>query len=558
MRAASRATTSSLRLLPVAIAIVGLGACGGGGGSSSPPVADAPVSPPVAGNPAPASSAFPAGLSLASPTEVDSEPVTQASAAPLLDRLFRALASVKILPEAHAQATPTSAFSARSQRIDALLNGAVPVIGTLVKPERLVQIDRDAPCYGPSLKYSTGHPNRSTEPAGELPPGDLGIWTATDASSGDACAAAQLNARMSGAAQRGTQALRMLAVLARQAATSAGGLPAAGAPALDLTAGLPAIPALVFRKATIAQTVAGTYAYEIQAELTHPASGRLHRIDMMLTHTTTTPSEVFDGLLKYAITGRFTGGNCPASPGGSEHDVTWVGTLKYAKTSSTALDLSHRTGMYCGAGSTGGSLATDRGATYAGDGQLDPSSKLGGGTGKGWGNNFSRFAASFNPSTEAGRYVYVWQAGPNDNHGRTLQVTLQQNLAGKMAVAHFGFGADIASASSAGQIQGMFCNWAGPGHGPKGAGAYAPFAQRQAMTLGTQWVPSASQILYAPTNACTDGTSSAAWLDRNDDGVIDGADTPVTVTGTEAGFLIGKGASPDIPSAIGFTVPSLY
>lgn len=557
MRAAPRATPPSLRLLPAVIALAGLAACGGGG-SSGTPVADPPAAPPAAGGPSTASSAFPAGLSLASPTEVDAEPVTQTGAASLLDRLFRALAAVKILPEAHAQTSPTSAFSARAQRIDALLNGTVPVIGTLVKPERLVQQDRDAPCYGPSLKYGTGHPDRTTAPAGELPPGDLGIWAETDAPSGDACAAAQLNARMNGAAQRGTQALRMLAVLARQAAASAGGLPAAGAPALDLTAGMPAIPALTFRKATIAQTAAGTFAYEIQAELTHPASGRVHRIDMTLTHTTTTPSEVFDGLLKYAITDRFTGGNCPASPGGSEHDVTWVGTLKYAKTSSRALDVSHRSGMYCGAGGTGGSLASDRGATYVGDGQLDPSSKLASGTGKGWGNNFSRFAASFDPATEAGRYVYVWQAGPNDGHGRTLQFTLQQGLTSKTAVAHFGFGADIAATSDAGLIQGMFCNWAGPGNGPKGAGNYAPFAQRQAMALGTRWTASASQILYAPTNACTDGASMAAWLDRNDDGVIDSTDTPVTVTGTEAGFLMGRGTHADVKSAIGFPVPVLY
>jgi hypothetical protein len=550
MRPASRVSTPSLRLLPAVIAVAGLTACGGGGGSSGNP---------LSGSSATATSAFPAGLSLASPTEVDSEVVTQASAAPLLDRLFKALAAARILPEAHAQTTPTSAFSARAQRIDALLNGSVPVIATLVKPDRLIQTDMDAPCYGPSLKYGTGHPDNPAALADELPPGDVGIWTETDAASGDACAAAQMNARMKGAAQRGTQALRMLAVLARQAAATSGGLPAAGAAALDLTSSMPSIPALTFKKATIVQSVAGTYAYEIQAELTHPTSGRLHRIDMTLTHTTTTPSEVYDGLLKYAITDRFTGGNCPATPGGSEHDVTWVGTLKYNKASSAALDVSHRSGMYCGAGSAGGTLATDRGAAYASDGQLDPSSKLNGATGKGWANNFSRFAASFNPSTEAGRYVYVWQAGPNDNHGRTLQLTLQQALASKTAVAHFGFGADIASATDAGIIQGMFCNWAGPGHGPKGAGNYASFAQRQSMALGAaKWTASSSNILYAPTNTCKDTTSVSAWLDRDDNGTIDGSDVPVNVSGTETNFLIGKGTSPDIKSAIGFTVPSLY
>jgi hypothetical protein len=550
MRTVPGPKSARLRWLPLAMAAAGLAACGGG---------SSPNSGSNSSTSSTATAAFPSGLSLASPTEIDSETTQQASASPLLEGLMRALAHVRILPEAHAATTPASAFAARAQRIDALLNGSVPVLGTLIKPARLVQTETDAPCYGPAVKYlGATHPNGGgTAADGQLPPGDLGLWEATDTTSGHACAAAQLNARMQGAAQRSTQGLRMLAVLARQAAASSGGLPAAGAAALDLTASMPAITGLSFGKATIQQTVAGTYAYDIQATFTDPATSVTHRIDMRLTHTTTTPSEVFNGLFQYAITGKFTGGNCPGGPG--QHDVTWVGTLKYGKTSSTQLDLSHRSGMYCGAGTVAGSLATDRGATYATDGQLDPSSKLALGTGKGWGNNFSRFAATLNPSTEAGSYVYVWQAGPGDSHGRTLQVTLQQQLAGKVAVAHFGFGADIAAATDGGLIQGMFCNWAGPGHGPKGLANLAPYAQRQQMTLGASaWTASSSNILYAPTNSCVDTTSASAWLDRNLDNTIDGSDTPLNITGTETNFLIGKGTSPDIKSAIGFTVPSMY
>jgi hypothetical protein len=219
--------------------------------------------------------------------------------------------------------------------------------------------------------------------------------------------------------------------------------------------------------------------------------------------------------------------------------------------------------MYCGAGTTPGQLAVDRGANDAADGQLDPSSQLGGAgvaAGKGWGNNFSRFAASLNPSTEAGRYVYVWQAGPNDNHGRTLQITLSQQLAGKVGVAHFGFGVDIAAAGS-GLIRGMFCNWAGPGHGR----TLADFAQEQLLTQSAGsglWTPTAggSRILYAPTNSCTD-SSAVAWLDRNDDGSIDTigtTDAPVAVSGAEAGFLRGKGVAADITTALNFSLPSSY
>lgn len=131
-----------------------------------------------------------------------------------------------------------------------------------------------------------------------------------------------------------------------------------------------------------------------------------------------------------------------------------------------------------------------------------------------------------------------------------------QQLAGKAGVAHFGFGADIEAADS-GLIKGMFCNWAGPGNGR----TYNPYAQKQTMSqsgaTGT-WAPVMSNILYAPTNSCTD-SSTVAWLDRNDDGIINTAsDGPVAISGSEAGFLMDRGASPDIQTAIGFSRPSLY
>jgi hypothetical protein len=531
-------------LVAVTSAMLG---CGGGGGEGEKVTADART-------------AFPSGLALASPTSFDDESSVQTSDAGLrhVPSWLRPLLSM--LPNAVAQsATPTSAFAARVERLDALLNGAVPTLTTLVKPELLVATDRDAGCYGPALKYlGAGHPDAPSGAAdGELPPGDVGLWIETDATTGDACAAAQLNARMTGAAMRGNQALRMLAILAQKAAISAGGLPSAGAAPLDLTASMPtSIPGLSFTQATIGQAVAGTYDYAIKATLIHPTTSRTHAIELSLTHATVTAGTDFNGLLKYAVTDQFTGGNCPGSTGS---DVTWVGTLRYDKSSETELDLSHRSGMYCGKGST--ALASDVGATYESDGQLDPASKLSGSTG--WGNNFSRFAASLNPNTEAGRYVYAWQAGPQDSHSRTLQVNMTTLAASKAADTYFGYGVDIADTGvNKGLIQGMFCNWAGPGNGPKSA--YTPFAQRQIMSLsGSNWAASVSNILYAPTNSCTDTSSTSAWLDRNVDGTVDASDGPVsidstTTVGTTQKFLIDQGTDADIKTRIGFTLPSLY
>lgn len=537
----------SLTALTVALALAG---CGGGGGSTIP--ADTGSSG-VTDTLTTASAAFPRGLSVASPTQVDDEVVQQLAGTG--SSWWRALGrSIQnLIPSAVAQASPTSAFAARVARIDALLSGSSPAI-TLVRPAKFLEIDSDATCYGPSLKYNDAtHPNGPGTPARvELPPGDVGLWFETEGTTLEACAAAQFNARMKGATQRSAQALRMLAVLAQKAAASSGGLPAAGAPALDLLASMPAVTGLTWNAATLRQTTAGQFEYEVQASFINPATSLTHKIDLRMRHTTVTAATQYSGLMQYAVTDKYTGGNCPGS--GAQHDVTWVGTLAYGRNDS-AIDLSHRSAMYCGAGTTSGQLASDRGATYGSDGQLDPASKLNG-TGTGWANNFSRFAANLNASTEAGKAVYVWQAGPGDLYGRTLQLTISQQLAGKTGVAHFGFGPDIASADS-GLIKGMLCNWAGPNN----SRTYSERAQRQTMSQSGStgaWAPVASNILYAPTNTCTD-TSTVAWLDRNDNGTIDTAtDGPVTITGLELDFLMGKGASPDIETAIGFTKPALY
>lgn len=59
----------------------------------------------------------------------------------------------------------------------------------------------NANCYGPQLDYSTQHPDNTGASAGQLPGGDLGIWDATE-TSGEACAAAEINSRIKGIASQ--------------------------------------------------------------------------------------------------------------------------------------------------------------------------------------------------------------------------------------------------------------------------------------------------------------------------------------------------------------------
>lgn len=533
----SKALVVSMLVSGAAGVLVG---CGGGSGSAKD---QTPAAPDL-------TAVFPTGLAVASPLASDTS-YTVAAAHNEMPAWLAAL-----IPSAHAAGTPTSttALQGSLQRINALLNGASPS-AALMDPNRLLALESDAACYGPTLKYQDYYDATGTlrhGGNGELPSGDRGIWFDTDSATGNACAAAQLNSRMQGATQRSGTALRLLALLARAAS---GSLPAAGATA-TVTASMPAITGLTWNLATLAQPTAGHYEYRIQA--TYVSGGNTYLVEVALNHVPGASRTEYSGLLKYAVTNKFIGGNCPAGP--AQHDVTNVGTVKYSR-GGTALQLSHRTGQYCGAQTSHGNLAVNRGATYASDGQLDPGSKLDGATGKGWGNNFSRFAAELNTGTEAGNYIYAWQAGPQDGSARTLQTRLETvELAATTATAataHFGYGADIASASS-GPILGMVCNWASPvavpGYGP----TRNEFAQKQVMAYSpstTLWTATSSRTRYAPTETCTYTAAAPKWYDRNDDDSFVGT---VQVNATDADFLIDKGTAASLAAAIGFTVPSSY
>jgi hypothetical protein len=526
------------------VALASLVACGGGSDTKT--------------STTPLENVFPTSLAVASPLDREA---TLTTAALKADRVWWA-SLTRWLPDAWAQGTPseTTAYQASLQRINAILNGSTPV-ANVIDPNRFLALETDATCFGPTITYNdyySGTGTKTYSGNGELPSGDRGIWFDTEGTTTEACAAAQLNQRMDGAAQRSGMALRVLALVANAAS---GALPAVGA-TKDVTGTMAAITNLTWNSATLSQPSSGRYAYSVQA--TFSSGGKTHLIEVTLDHDPGASSSVYDGVLKYAVTNKFTGGNCPdgrTDPNvPREHDVTNVGTLLYGRNGSD-MTLSHRSGQYCGASNAHSSLtslAADRGATYGTDGQLDPSSKLAGGTGKGWGNNFSRFAADFDRSTEAGRYIYAWQAGPQDGHARTLQVKADVIALAATTVtgatAHFGYGSDIAAPGS-GPILGMFCNWAAPA----GAVTRNEFAQRQVMVfngISNLWSVSSSNTLYAPTETCafTDATKPN-WYDRADDNSFSGN---VVVAGTEASFLIGKGSSADIATAIGFTLPIDY
>ncbi len=434
--------------------------------------------------------------------------------------------------------TPLS-YQAATARISALLSGSSTPVAVF-DPSAFLLESNDAGCFGPTLKF-TSHPDGSGSAAsGTLPSGDLGIWLQTDTTTGDACAAAQLNARQDGVSMRANMALSGLAGLVRQAYASGKGLPTAGS-AVDLTAEMNAvgIPSTTFSQAALQLDGASTVWTMLLNFSYTDSSGASHTIAAKLEHTPGGSKTVYSGLLTWSVTQTFNGGNC----GSGANPVTRVGTLKYGRSSATAMTTSMRQGQYCGTG------------TYSTLGTFDADQQL---KATGFSDNFSRFGASYDPVSLKGKYISVWQAGAGDGNSRILQLGLNGIGTTNDGESYFGYGDPIASTSGA--IMGFNCAWAAPKPSSP-VGLHKEYAQRQFINYNSstgKWeTPTAgANIRYAPTDACTYSGSSSFWYDRNLNGSNDETAADLTVTTPD---LMGLGSSATIADAItarGYSIPA--
>lgn len=484
-------------------------ACGGGGSSSS-------------------ASVFPTGLALSSPSDMQLGSNTLAARSPspfdaLKEALFAlyrgdrdaaAVAFGKLLPLSSAwAATRSPGYIVAANRINSLLTGATPAsTAAFFNPTRFLASVTNAGCYGPNVLYQN-HPDGALPNSGTLPSGDLGMWTVTDTATGHVCASAQLDARMDGINQRANTGLMTLASLINVAAAAGKALPAAGSSLILVSEMNTAFSAsgLTFTTATVAQSSTSVWTYTVQFSFTN--ASLLHNVEIKLTHTPSTSSTNYSGLLTYAVTrGTVNMLNCPGSSGGTVD----VGTLKYTRTGKTVANLVHREGNYCGAG-TPSSLATSV-ADFSSDGQLDPAVKWTGA--RGWANNFSRFGANYDPTTSQGYYALGWQAGFNDGNSRLFNIGLNYNSTTELrdGESYFGYGSDIATSSGA--IQGFICNWAGPGN----SHTLQDYFQRQFVAFndtsgkweaGASGASSSSNITFAPTNSCAYAGGGTFNYDKN-------------------------------------------
>ncbi len=436
------------------------------------------------------SDSFPTGLAVVSPFDMVED-----------DSSATALSSSKSVSSGY-----VSRYAWATGRVDQILNGTTPENCTF-DPSLFLTLGRDADCFGPTVVYEA-HPDALSpvDPGynGQLPTGDVGIWTETSPGNGDACAAAELNARMEGVRDKSLASLMGLASLICTANLNGIALP--NNTTEDLTSEMNALGVadVSFTTATISHSDASgddEWSYALDFEYT-PGS-EAHHVVVDMIHVPSGTAAEFQGRLSYRVNDEFTGGNCPAP------EVTYNGSLLYQANGFGDMDLESRNAMFCGHDSDGIT-----------DGLVDPSKKYdSAGNPTGWGNNFSILTANFDPSTLAGDFAYSWQAGPWDRNSRVFNLHVEGDASGyPEGNAFYGYGADIDGTD--GGIDGFVCDWTTP----NATQTVQALAQSQEVsfdaTTGT-FVSDAAQITYAVTQRCEyDGTGSFTF-DSDLDGVVD-------------------------------------
>ena len=355
-------------------------------------------------------------------------------------------------------------------------------------------------CYGPQVTLGGTSPDTGMAvptPGSQgmvsnpLPGGDLGIWDSTE--QGNACTAAEVNNLVEGHARFAHLAALSGAALncfARN--TSDLGLPASG-DTETLSSG----------QLTSFSFVDGTNHFTATAASITGVDGSVLRYDVTATVVTTEGEKTVNLISQYTGDGTqdkmtvsyniqdpsgMVPPNCmmgpmlPSMGMGGGMGMTEAGKVVYnTSPSSVTLEVNHAS--FCG-------LVSALDSQYG----VSPTSN--------WNATYNYGLFSFDPATQAGTYVYAWQAGTFDGATRIFDATLASSGDTQVGTGYFGFGKDITDTSEPhGKIDGMLCNWVGPGN----MHVMQPYTQKQVMARATSantWSVTSENITYAIANAC--------------------------------------------------------
>lgn len=335
-------------------------------------------------------------------------------------------------------------------------------------------------CYGPSLGYKPEiHPDANLNPksqnqsmGNQLPGGDLGIWTETQ-NKRQACAAAKLNQLGHNAAVYSDLATGSMAMMVCVAAFAGDTLPGPGQ-TLDVSGLLAKIQkqtsfkqqAIQLNTATVKNSEGG---YEIHLE----GKFKERPFKVSTLHNSTDKKGAITVLSGPPENSKLEGKNPRVS--------SWrVTSLKYKcsegkskfrmissaqKDSASAISAIHKNGE----------VSTQK-KDFMGDLNI----------------------AQGIISSKGGHMAFGWQAGAGDGYLRVFNATTND----EKGEAWFGYSQndDSEDIQNLLKIDGMICNWAGPGnqHQPK------LFVQKQEMERINKryWKATKSNITYAPINSC--------------------------------------------------------
>lgn len=458
------------------------------------------ASTPAAAAATSSTSSFPTSFALSSPTNVDAATLVGME---LGENYY------SVTPFAADSVSATDSVASKVVKLDAIVSADTAAECAI---QLTLATSGNANCYGPTLTYS-GHPDGSPT-SGSLPGGDLGIWSATDAG-GEACSAAELNARMRGVSSYVDLGLFTMASVLCVLKNDSQTLPAAGA-SVDLTT-------LMSGKVTINGTAATVSAASISRSASDSGGQPVYTTSITAAQSTNLsynirlkhiPSESSNATYKGKIS--VTISNSTGTRDGNCNDSTSQGTteatsVSYEKSSSSNVKVMLKSAGYCAAAADPYVSATD----YT----VDLTKISSAGVPAGWGGNGNYFSGEYDPTVGVGTYYYGWQAGKGDGNARVFNSLVSGSAGSRTGTAFFGFGAAITGASFAGKIDRMICNWAGPGNSHTGISK----VQKQVITESSgKFIPSSSYIIYDPVTTC-DSTNGAFSMTVN--GVTTTADT---------------------------------
>ncbi|MFH1727197.1 MAG: hypothetical protein ABIA04_02110 [Pseudomonadota bacterium] len=401
-----------------------------------------------------------------------------------------------------------------NENIESVFDGSDAEPALLITPLNFLHGPADATCFGPKLYYE-GHPDGADgspeanfatgaiDDYPSLPTGDLGLWLEIDETSGHACAAAEINSQVDIVGQHFQEALYgilMTAYAAVQAELITDALESFEE--TDVKEYIPESELFAVEEALVSYD--GTeFVYDMTLTF-EDADGLEYSTNIINYFTPGASSNEYEGILYYYNQAYFAGGHCPSS------DVVMAGSMYYKKSSASELYVNAREGTYCGHDAVPAvAIDTDVHPTIT---MLDPNDGYDASSNPdGWGNNFRIFAASYDPDSTEGQYIYAWQAGFHDFNSRILISNVIEYAATTAGLAYYGFGDNVTS--SDGSISGFKCNYTGP----SADGELLEYVQKQSFeydAVEELFLPTESYITYAPTNNCLNDDDTF-WYDRD-------------------------------------------